>query len=179
MNHNDHVALLRPGVGPPAGDAIWADVGAGDGAFTLALADLLGPGATIFAVDRDRRALEKGSAAVAARFPEVRLHPVVADFTESLNLPPLDGIVMANALHFVGRKEPVLARLRAILKPDGRFLLVEYNADRGNVWVPHPLSFATWLDTATRAGFGRVEFLGRVPSRFLGEIYSSIASTDR
>ena len=44
MEHPDHVALLRPGV-PPGG--AWADIGAGEGAFTLALADLLGPGGSI------------------------------------------------------------------------------------------------------------------------------------
>ena len=41
MNHADHVALLRLGVhrrGPGAG---WADLGAGDGAFTLALVDMV------------------------------------------------------------------------------------------------------------------------------------------
>src|SRR5690554_4106120 len=41
MNHQDHVNLLRPGV--PATGGVWADFGAGTGAFTLALAELLGP----------------------------------------------------------------------------------------------------------------------------------------
>lgn len=47
MDHADHVALLRAGVVVPethGGAATWADLGAGAGAFTLALADLLGPG---------------------------------------------------------------------------------------------------------------------------------------
>ena len=35
----------------------WLELGAGEGAFTLALADLLGPGANITAVDRDAGAL--------------------------------------------------------------------------------------------------------------------------
>lgn len=47
MNHGDHVALLREGVHRRGAGAVWADLGAGDGAFTLALADLLGDGATI------------------------------------------------------------------------------------------------------------------------------------
>ena len=41
------------------------------GAFTLALADLLGPGGRIVAVDRDARALRANEAAVRARFPDV------------------------------------------------------------------------------------------------------------
>ena len=40
MNHDDHVALLRGGIDQPGG--VWADVGSGTGAFTLALADLIG-----------------------------------------------------------------------------------------------------------------------------------------
>ena len=176
MNHNDHVALLQPGIGPARNEAIWADVGAGDGAFTLALAALLGPGATIFTVDRDRRALEHGAADVARHFPAMTVSPITADFTHPLDLPPLDGLVMANSLHFVRDKEPLVQRLRAHLKPEGRFLLVEYNADRGNHWVPHPLSYPTWAALAERAGFGRVELIGRVPSRFLNEIYSALAT---
>ena len=56
MDHRDHVGLLREGVqrdGVVAPRATWADIGAGTGAFTLALADLLGPGARIVSVDRD------------------------------------------------------------------------------------------------------------------------------
>jgi ubiquinone/menaquinone biosynthesis C-methylase UbiE len=100
MNHDDHVALLRPGV-PVVEEAIWADVGAGDGAFTLALAELLGPGATIHTIDRDGAALAPGAAEASRRYPGVRLLPQTADFTRPLDLPPLDGLVMANALHFV------------------------------------------------------------------------------
>ena len=37
MQHADHVALLRGGVSSPGG--VWADFGAGRGAFSLALAE--------------------------------------------------------------------------------------------------------------------------------------------
>ena len=57
MDYADHVALLRDGV--PHERGTWADLGAGDGAFTLALADLLPEGSTIHAIDRDRSALEE------------------------------------------------------------------------------------------------------------------------
>ena len=53
MDHADHVALIRAAVTETGGT--WADIGAGEGAFTLALADLLGPGGRIVAVDRDRK----------------------------------------------------------------------------------------------------------------------------
>lgn len=177
MNHADHVRLLRPGIDPPTGaKPIWADLGAGEGAFTLALADLLGPGATIYAVDRDRRALERGAAEITRRYPATTLVPLAVDFTGPLSLPPLDGLLMANSLHFVRDKEPLVRRLAGYLKPGGRILLVEYNVDHGNPWVPHPLAFETWAALAARAGLVDVALLGRVPSRFLREIYSAAAT---
>lgn len=171
MNHADHVNLLRNGVTTPGG--VWADLGAGSGAFTLALADLLGPDATIYAVDRDGRALRELAAAMRERFPTVTLHTLMADFTQPLALPPLDGVVMANSLHFVRRKEPVLALVRSYLRPGAPLLLVEYNTDRGNVWVPHPLSFAAWREMAARCGFARTDLLATQPSRFLGEFFAA------
>jgi hypothetical protein len=81
---------------------------------------------------------------MARRFPDVTLHTRQADFTHPLDLPPLDGIIMANALHFVRDKRPLLQQLRGYLKANGRFLLVEYDTDHGNHWVPHPLAYPTW-----------------------------------
>ena len=76
-----------------------------------------------------------------------------ADFTKPIDLPPLDGIVMANSLHFVKDKAPVLALVRDMLKPSGRLLLVEYDADRGNPYVPHPLSFDDVAHARGPSGF--------------------------
>lgn len=171
MNHTDHVNLLRNGV--PVAGGVWADFGAGSGAFTLALAELVVPGATIYAVDRERGALHQLTQLMHARFPAVHLHVLVADFTHPLALPPLDGIVMANSLHFERRKEDVLQRVRDYLKPQGRLLLVEYNTDRGNMWVPHPLSFPKWQALAGRCGFARTDLLSTHPSSFLGEFYAA------
>src|SRR3974390_1669746 len=104
MNHDDHVALLRDGVDQHGG--VWADLGSGSGAFTLALADLLGPSGAIFSVDRDRAALREQERAMRRRFPDRAVTYLAADFTRALDLPPLDGIVMANSLHFQREKEP-------------------------------------------------------------------------
>jgi SAM-dependent methyltransferase len=173
MNHDDHVALLRPGVPEPGGR--WADFGSGTGAFTLALADLLGPGGQIVSVDRDGGALRQQEAAMRARFPGVAVDYRVADFTRPLDLPPLDGIVMANALHFHRDKLPILERIRGYLRPGGRLILVEYDSDRGNPWVPYPLSYETWVALAREVGAAEVRLLATRPSRFLGRIYSALA----
>ena len=175
MEHADHVRLLREGVSGPGG--VWADFGAGSGAFTLALAELIGPGSELHAIDRDAGALRELARRMAARFPGVALHTRAADFARPLAppLPPLDGLVMANALHYVpSRDQPrVVQLLKGTLRPGGRWLMVEYNVDRGNPWVPHPLSFHTWEALAHQCGFEHVRLLATRPSSFLKEFYSA------
>jgi ubiquinone/menaquinone biosynthesis C-methylase UbiE len=173
MDHHDHVRLLRDGV--EGGGKTWADLGSGHGAFTLALADLLGPSGSIYSVDRDKGALEVQRRALRDAFLNVSVTPLIADFSRPLELPPLDGIVMANSLHFERDKLAVLGLLRGYLRPGGRLVLVEYDADRGNPWVPYPLSFGTWAKLAEEAGFRDTRQLASVPSRFLGSIYSAVS----
>jgi SAM-dependent methyltransferase len=178
VQHADHVALLRGGVPKPGG--VWADFGSGRGAFTLALAELIGQGGTLYSIDRDASALREHARLVAAHFPGLALRTQAADFTQPLApaLPALDGLVMANALHFVPdhAKERVVHLLKTYLKPDGRWLLVEYNVDRGNPWVPHPLSYPTWEALARRCGFAQVRLLATRPSSFLKEFYAAECS---
>ena len=63
MEHAEMVALIRGGVPMPSG--VWADLGAGTGNFTWALRELLGAQGTIYAVDRDGRAIDRQRAALA------------------------------------------------------------------------------------------------------------------
>lgn len=174
MDHADHVALLRNGIPEPGG--VWADFGSGTGAFTLALAELIGPAGEIYAVDKDRHALRRQKDRMQRRFPDVTVHYVVADFTEHIDeLPALDGIVMANALHFTRQKDHVVRLIYDYLRAGGRFILVEYNTDRGNRWIPHPLSFETWKTAAERNGFVSVQLLETRPSSFLGQFYAALS----
>ncbi len=173
MNHADLVALIEDGVNERGGQ--WADLGSGEGAFTLALADLLGPGARITAVDRDSRPLQVLAGQMGKRFPDVAIETKVADFTRLLGFVNLDGIVMANSLHFVRDKGPVVAAVRDMLRPGGKLIIVEYGTDRGNAWVPHPFSYQSWEKMAAQAGFVRTRLLRTIPSRHLGNIYSALS----
>ena len=176
MDHNDHVFLLTKGVATRGG--VWADLGSGTGAFTLALADLIGPQGHIYSVDKDRGSLREQEWAMHARFPANNVEYISADFTRPLDLPPLDGIVMANSLHFVRHKDPVLQLVRGYLRPGGRLLLVEYSTDRGNMWVPFPLSYNTWEALARQNGFTQTQLLATVPSRYFGGMYSAMSLRD-
>ena len=173
MNHDDHVNLLRNGI-PKAG-GVWADLGSGTGAFTLALTDLLGQTGQIYTIDKDRNALREQERALRARFLANAVQYITADFTHRLDLPPLDGVVMANSLHYVRDKPALLLLVRGYLQPGGRLILVEYNTDRGNMWVPYPLSYSTWESLAQQNGFASTQLLTTRPSRYLGEIYSAVS----
>lgn len=176
MQHQDHVQLIRRGIDAPGG--VWADLGSGGGAFTLALADLLGPTAHIYSVDRDARSLQEQARAMRAQFPSANVDYLTADFTSQLALPPLDGLLLANSLHFVRHKGPILDQLRAYLRPGGRLLLVEYNVDKGNLWVPYPLSYPTWESLSSQHGFRQTRLLTTAPSRFLREMYAAVSLND-
>ena len=173
MDHRDHVRLIRDGVA--GGGTVWGDLGSGTGAFTLALADLLGPAGTIHSVDRDAGALRTQAHALRERFAAVTVQQTEADFARPVELPVLDGIVMANSLHFQRDKRAVLTLVRSYLREGGRLVLVEYDSDSGNPWVPYPLSFQTWQTVAVDAGFRETRRLARIPSRFLGSIYSALS----
>lgn len=175
MNHQDHLNLLRDGI--PFSGGVWADFGSGSGAFTLALVDLVGPQSRIYSIDKKRSALREQEQAMRTRFPSMRpeqIQYLPADFTHQLELPQLDGAVMANSLHFQRDKLPVLSLIRGYIKPGGRLILVEYNVDRGNLWVPYPISYPNWEKLAYQSGFRDISMLSKRPSRFLNEIYSAI-----
>lgn len=171
MNHHDHVRLIQNGV--PNREGVWADLGAGHGAFTLALRDLAGPDVEIFAVDRDRGAMASLRREMDVRFPGTRLHTIQADFTRALDLPDLDGIIAANSMHYIRNQVDLLRRWRAMLIPEGTLVVVEYDSDQGNRWVPYPLSFAQLGPVARAAGFSEPALTGTRRSSFLGQIYAA------
>lgn len=180
MEHETAVALIREGIGLdklgiPNPGGTWADLGAGGGVFTRALASLLGPAGIVYAVDRDKQVVQHlrtqpgltSGATIYAR---------QADFTRPLELDPLDGLLLANALHFVPQQERVLRRLVGHLKHHGRLLVVEYDTRRRTPWGPFPLSLERLKQLTRAVGLAKFREIGRQPSRFGGrELYAAVA----
>jgi len=164
LDRSEMVALIQGGVPEPGGS--WAELGAGSGNFTVALAQLLGPGAEITAVDRDARAIDRHRELAQQQPFGVAIHPVEADFTRPLRLPPLDGLLVANALHFVRDQPALLARVATYLHPAGRLLVVEYELRAPRPYVPYPVPFARLAELAPVAGFAAPQLVGtrRSPS---------------
>jgi len=176
MNHADHVRLIQPAFpNQPQADAIWADFGSGRGAFTLAMADCMSGVGTIHAIDRDRRALMGLQTALSAQYAQIDAHYHAHDFVHPIELPPLDGIVMANSLHFIKDKSPVLQLIHQYLKPEGKLVMVEYDTDKGNRYVPYPMSYTTWANMAKDAGFAHTQRIGSRSSSFMGAFFSAMS----
>lgn len=179
----------------PAGlrpDEVWADLGAGDGTFTRALASILGGSATVYAVDRDAaamRSLARGTTGTPAPAGDSRgvgaprsasVQTFVADIE---NLAPfaraigttLDGVVIANALHYVphARQRDTLAAIAAIVRPGGRIIVIEYEHRAANRWVPYPLPFAR-LTEIVPPTVGAPEQRATRASAFGGAMYLAV-----
>jgi len=125
MDIREAVGLIENGV---SGEEIqsWADLGSGSGLFSKALISLLPKGSSVLAIDKSKTPIEgNGIKAKSANFLDL-------DFED------VDGIIMANSLHYVKDQKDFLSKLARKTK---RLILVEYNTDRGNQWVPYPLSF--------------------------------------
>ena len=175
MNHADHVQLIETGIERNRG-GVWADFGAGSGAFTLALRDIAGPYASIIAIDRDAASLETLRATMSRRYPGTRLRLLQADIASRLTLPPLDGIIAANAIHYIPKQnhEVLLQQWKEYLQPEGRLIVVEYDADTGNSWVPYPMSYTTFQELARAAGLTEPVLLAMRQSRWLAPIYAAL-----
>lgn len=154
MELSTAIELIRSDEFDKSSIATWADLGCGSGLFTNALLSYLHPKSTIYAIDR---------------YPVKINHPSIVlkqmDFvTADLELPPLDGILMANSLHFVKDKRSFLRKVKAALKPNGALLLVEYDTDTANHWVPFPASFSSLKRLLLESGFKNVHRLQEQPS---------------
>jgi ubiquinone/menaquinone biosynthesis C-methylase UbiE len=175
VDHAEMVALIRNGVPDPGGT--WADLGAGTGNFTWALRDLLGPDATIYAVDRDARAIAAQRARAAQAPPGAAVSPLQADFIHPLRLPPLDGVLMANALHFVRDQTALLTQIVGYLRRGGRLLVVEYEAHNTLRWVPFPVPFSHLKALTAASGLHAPTLVGTRRSPSTGMVlYAAVAT---
>jgi SAM-dependent methyltransferase len=159
----DAVALI--GGRRIGGDApeTWADLGCGDGTFTRALATLLPARSVIHAMDRDASALRH----IPGEHAGVSIVTHAGDFAA----PPwpfgaLDGVLLANSLHYVRDHAAFIRACAPAMNHPRRFLIVEYDTDQANRWVPYPLSRTSLLRLFNDAGYSSIAVLGSRRSRY-------------
>jgi len=173
MKLNEAIELITDTRISSSGPSVWADLGCGTGLFTNALAGLLSPGSTIYAIDKDVSGLKKNS-----QKKDVTIEIMTADFVnDDLHLLDLDGIMMANSLHFVRDKVSLLSKLRQYLKPHFNFLIVEYDLDTPNPWVPFPVSYRALKQLVEKLNGGPPYKIHERPSLYnRANIYSALIS---
>ncbi|WP_420147709.1 class I SAM-dependent methyltransferase [Spirosoma sp.] len=151
----------------------WADLGCGTGLFTQALASLLPNESVIYAIDRQAQPRNTSPDGHSVRIDFIR-----ADFEVELpTLPKLDGLLMANALHYVADKKRFLERIVPRLSDRALVLIVEYETTRSNPWVPFPITYRQLGDLFSGIGFSTIQKLGERPSAYgQGNMYAALLS---
>jgi ubiquinone/menaquinone biosynthesis C-methylase UbiE len=174
VEQREAIALIGAAVGEKG--RVWADLGAGSGVFTRALASLLGPAGTVYAVDRNAAALRELTRTGDRTAGGAAIRTVVGDFAEALELPPLDGVLVANALHYVPYAEQaaVMRRVASMLTDGAPIVVVEYDRRHANQWVPYPTTPAALATAARDAGLDVPTVLATRPSQYGGTIYSAV-----
>lgn len=171
MTLQEGIALIKTDKIDSFKAATWADLGCGSGLFTNALASLLEDESTIYAVDKNLSLFHKDSS-----LKNTLIKPVELNFEKtSLHFDKLDGILMANSLHYVKNKNDFLEKTKTCLNLNGCFLIVEYDMETADHWVPYPISFLSLKKLFHDVGFSFVEKISERPSAFnRGNLYSAI-----
>jgi trans-aconitate methyltransferase len=164
------ISLIKPAIADSF-HQVWFDLGAGSGLFTQAVGSLL-PSGKIIAIDKDLRSMNS----ISENIGKIQVEKRAADFT-SFNFQGLnaDGILMANALHFVKDKVPFLKKLKSGLGEKGVLVVVEYEMTKGNAWVPWPVGFEGLRTLIIESGFGGLKKIGSAESRYQKDgMYSAL-----
>ena len=169
MKISEATALIRTPMIEWERPQSWCDLGCGSGTFTIALAQLLASGSTIHAIDLDPRALGE----IPDQYQGVAVQRVLGDMkSPSLNLPSVNGILMANSLHFIQDQHRLLRRLQSVTSC---FVIVKYERNKPSPWGPYPVGFERLCQLFLEAGVERIEKLATRRSRFGGTMYSAFA----
>lgn len=172
MTLQEAIALLPAAILKEEPASKWADLGCGEGLFTEALTALLPEGSYIHAVDK------------ITSFPEIKSNRNIsiqfhqADFVkEDLPLQGLDGILMANSLHYVPNKEVFLRQAKQYLSTTGSWIIIEYDSRQSNRWVPYPIPFEELKQLFLEEGYASVMKISERPSIYnAGKMYSAFIS---
>lgn len=173
MELENAIQLITKGVQTNGQLQVWADLGAGSGLFSRALSALLPDKSIIYAVDKNYKTGQQ----IKSQKESNTIVLSKKDFTApGLDISLCDGLLMANSLHFVEDKLSLLREIKkSVLKTGGRIIIVEYDTDKANQWVPYPASCKNLQRLIESTGLGSLQKLAEEKSRYQsGGIYSAL-----
>jgi SAM-dependent methyltransferase len=163
------VLALKPGMSV-------ADVGAGNGEVTVALAAEVGPGGRVFSTEIDAESLEEIRAAVAAAAHE-NVTVVHADARDS-RLPAdcCDAVLLRRVYHHLTDPAATNTSLLRALRPGGVLAIIDFPPTLSWLWpwppsgVPqnrrgHGVKASVVAEEVVTSGFEQVEIIGDWPGR--------------
>ena len=148
---------------------VVADIGAGEGYFSIPFAKAVLPGGRVLAVDtnpdRLKAAAERAAGEGLASLDTVRALP------DDPQLPPasVDLIFICNALHHIDNRAAYYPRLIRSLKPGGRFAVIDfYEKDLpvGPRGPEHKLAKSAAMSELLAAGFEIVDDFALLPYQY-------------
>lgn len=120
-------------LGIAAGQSV-VDLCCGDGHFTVPLCRLVGAGGRVYGVDMDTVLLSLAQARMDQEDPDLAVGSVCrwidadARQFDQLIRENVDVVLIANTFHGVPDKAELAASVARALKPDGRFVLINWHA---------------------------------------------------
>ena len=142
------LASIKPGT-------TVADIGAGEGYYTVRLAERVGTEGRVLAQDIDAKALQRlGSRVERERLDNVSIKPGAVD-DPRLPENSFDRIFLVHMYHEVSEPYAFLWRLRPALRPGGQVIVVDVDRPTDRHGIPPQLLFCEM----NAVGFKLVEFV--------------------
>jgi SAM-dependent methyltransferase len=164
-----HELALKPGMSV-------ADVGAGRGELTVALAAEIGPGGRIYATDIDPEALEQIRARVAAA--ELANVTILQAHARDTGLPTscCDAVILRRVYHHLSDPAATNLDLLRALRPGGVLAIIDFPPmfswlwpwspkDTGEKRTGHGVAAGLVVDEVTASGFTLVKVIDDWPGR--------------
>ena len=135
--------------------ATVADIGAGEGYYTIRLAERVGPKGRVLAQDIDKAALERlGQRVERERLDNVSIKAGEPD-DPKLPAGSFDRIFLVHMYHEVSEPYAFLWRMRPALRPGGKVIVVDVDRPTDQHGIPPPLLFCEFA----AVGFRLTEFI--------------------
>jgi uncharacterized protein (TIGR01244 family) len=152
---------------------IVADLGCGNGYYTLRVAKRIAPHGHVLAVDIQQGMLDQ----LTTRMNEANIkniYPILGKFTDPL-LPPgkVDWLLLTDVYHEFSEPEKMLAKIRECLAPDGKVALLEYRAEQDPKTIAfpiprdHKMTVEEVIGEWAPAGFKLVERIEVLPAQHI------------